>query len=86
MADVRAGPGPATVDYPVEVRPPDIGRYRDGNTGIPYYSSFDSGFGAEVEAGKLSFEDLEKIALQGGEPVLKSGRQEMLENIFNEFL
>ena len=50
------------------------------------YSSFDSGIGAKVESGGVSFEDLEKYALSNGEPTLASGRQEMLENLINEFL
>ncbi|MGB0409415.1 MAG: xylose isomerase [Opitutales bacterium] len=50
------------------------------------YSSFDSGIGAKVEAGQVSFEDLEKYALENSEPQLASGRQEMLENLVNEFL
>lgn len=50
------------------------------------YSSFDSGIGAKVEAGQVSFEDLEKYALENAEPQLASGRQEMLENLVNEFL
>jgi predicted deacylase len=29
--------------YPVELAPPDIGPYRDGNTGVPYVTTFDSG-------------------------------------------
>lgn len=28
---------------PIELAPPDIGRYRAGNTGIPYVTTFDSG-------------------------------------------
>ena len=50
------------------------------------YSSFDAGIGAKVEAGQVSFEDLEKYALESAEPQLASGRQEMLENLVNEFL
>lgn len=50
------------------------------------YASFDSELGAEIESGKCSFETLEKAALANGEPVLASGRQEMLENLINEFL
>ena len=50
------------------------------------YSSFDSGIGAKLEAGQVSFEDLEKHALAHGEPQLASGRQEMLENLLNEFI
>jgi len=50
------------------------------------YSSFDSELGRKVEAGQCSFEELEQIALSNGEPVVASGRQEMLENLVNEFL
>ena len=50
------------------------------------YSTFDSGIGAKVEAGQCSFEELEKFALANGEPSLDSGRQEMLENLLNEFI
>ncbi|WP_299444385.1 M14 family metallopeptidase [uncultured Rhodospira sp.] len=32
-----------TLDYPVELSPPDISPYREGNTGIPYATSFESG-------------------------------------------
>jgi xylose isomerase len=50
------------------------------------YSSFDSDLGAKIESGQCSFDELEQIALSNGEPVLPSGRQEMLENLVNEFL
>ena len=50
------------------------------------YSSFDSGIGAKVESGSCSFEELEQFAMGNGEPTLASGRQEMLENLLNEFL
>ncbi|MFG0261491.1 MAG: xylose isomerase [Novipirellula sp. JB048] len=50
------------------------------------YASFDSGLGAKVEAGQCSLADLEAHALAHGEPTLPSGRQEMLENLINEFL
>ncbi|MGF1531087.1 MAG: xylose isomerase [Puniceicoccaceae bacterium] len=50
------------------------------------YASFDSGAGARFEKGELSLEDLERIALENGEPMLASGRQEMLENLINTFL
>ena len=51
------------------------------------YRSFDTGVGAEIESGKASFESLEKYIL--GKDTLnpnESGRQEMLENIINQFL
>ncbi|MAS64491.1 MAG: xylose isomerase [Coraliomargarita sp.] len=50
------------------------------------YSSFDSELGSQIESGKSSFAALEKIALANGEPIIASGRQEMLENLVNEFL
>ena len=50
------------------------------------YSTFDKDIGSKVEAGEVGFEELEKYALSNGEPVLSSGRQEMLENLINEFL
>ncbi len=50
------------------------------------YSSFDKDIGAKVESGQCSFEDLEAFTLANGEPSVASGRQEMLENLVNEFL
>lgn len=51
------------------------------------YSSFDSGIGAEIEAGKTDFSKLEAYMLAKGEVAPnKSGRQEMLENLFNRYL
>lgn len=50
------------------------------------YRSFDSGIGEKIEAGRVSFDDLEKHALSHGEPRLCSGRQELVENLLNEFL
>ena len=50
------------------------------------YSSFDSEAGQKVESGKMTLEELEKIALANGEPQLASGRQELLENLINTFM
>ena len=50
------------------------------------YSSFDSGHGAAFEAGKLKLEDLQRIAGELGEPELISGKQELYENILNQFM
>ncbi|MBL7744547.1 MAG: xylose isomerase [Chitinophagaceae bacterium] len=50
------------------------------------YASFDSGKGKEFEEGKLSLEDLRAYAIENGEPVLKSGKQEYLENIINRYI
>ena len=50
------------------------------------YSSFDSEAGLKIERGEMSLEELEAMALEAGEPVLASARQEMLENLFNRYL
>lgn len=50
------------------------------------YASFDSGVGAKIEKGEVGFEELEAHVLANGEPLLASGRQEMLENFVNEYL
>jgi xylose isomerase len=50
------------------------------------YASFDSGSGRDFEEGKLSLEDLRQYALENGEPVMKSGRQEYMENIINRYI
>jgi xylose isomerase len=53
---------------------------------VERYNTFDSGIGAEAEAGKTTLADLEKYALANGEPMVASGRQEMIEGLFNEFI
>jgi xylose isomerase len=50
------------------------------------YASFDSGKGAEFEAGKLSLEDLREFAVKNGEPKAVSGKQEYLENLVNRYI
>ncbi|HEV7347930.1 xylose isomerase [Telluribacter sp.] len=50
------------------------------------YASFDSGKGADYEAGKLQLEDLFQMAVDGGEPTMISGRQEYLENLLARFI
>src|SRR5689334_19369336 len=50
------------------------------------YASFDSGTGKEFEQGKLSLEDLRQYAIEQGEPQVRSGRQEWLENIINRYI
>jgi xylose isomerase len=50
------------------------------------YASWDSGIGAQIEKGQVTFEDLEAYMLQKGDAAPNvSGRQEMLENIFNRY-
>ena len=50
------------------------------------YATFDGGKGKEFEEGKLSLEDLRTYAIENGEPAVKSGKQEYLENIINRFI
>lgn len=50
------------------------------------YSSFDSGKGAEFEAGKLTLQQLAELGNAGGEIKLQSGRQELYENIVNRYI
>lgn len=50
------------------------------------YSSFDSGKGKDFETGKLNFADLYEIAKENGELELQSGKQELFENIINQYI
>ncbi len=50
------------------------------------YASYDAGKGKEFEQGKLSLEDLRNFAAENGEPAVKSGRQEYLENLINRHI
>lgn len=51
------------------------------------YSSWDTGIGKQIEAGKAGFKELEAYALKLGEvKTNQSGRQEFLENLINEFI
>ena len=50
------------------------------------YSSFDSGDGKAFEEGNLTLENLYEIAQKNGELPLKSGKQELLENIINQYI
>lgn len=50
------------------------------------YASYDSGVGKEFEQGKLKLEDLRIYALETGEPPQISGKQELYENIINQFI
>jgi len=50
------------------------------------YASFDKGNGKAFEEGKLTLEDLRNLAAEGGEPVVRSGKQEYFENIINRFI
>ncbi len=60
---------------------------RIGNIVKTRYASWDTGLGAEIEAGKHGFRSLEKLALAAKDPVQHgSGRQELIENILNELM
>jgi len=50
------------------------------------YQSFDNGKGKDFENGKLSLEDLYTIAKDTGEIELQSGKQELFENIINQYI
>ena len=50
------------------------------------YAGWDADFGQKIESGQLSFDDMEKYILENGEPAVTSGRQEMLENILNDYI
>ncbi|MBK9337718.1 MAG: xylose isomerase [Lewinellaceae bacterium] len=50
------------------------------------YASFDSGDGHRFESGQLDLNDLHRIAGESGEPPLRSGKQELLENIVQRYL
>ncbi len=50
------------------------------------YSSWDSELGQKVESGNASLAELEEIALRNNISDIPSGRQEMLENLVNEFI
>jgi xylose isomerase len=50
------------------------------------YASFDSGVGADFEAGKQSLEDLRELAIKNGEPRQISGKQELYESIINQYI
>ena len=51
------------------------------------YASWDKGIGRDIEKGKVGLKELEAHTFKKGEPDANaSGRQELLENILNEFI
>lgn len=50
------------------------------------YGSFDKGTGKDYEKGNLTLEDLWGIASKNGEPEVRSGKQELLEQLINMYL
>ncbi|MFD2935143.1 xylose isomerase [Spirosoma flavum] len=50
------------------------------------YASFDSGQGKAFEENSLTLEDLRSYTFENGEPKLRSGKQEWLESIINQYI
>jgi xylose isomerase len=50
------------------------------------YSGWNEGMGAKIESGNTSLGELEAHALANEPNELPSGRQEMLENLMNDFI
>lgn len=50
------------------------------------YRSWESGIGKSIREGRANFASLEKWVRENGEPKLRSGRQEYLENLFNMYI
>lgn len=50
------------------------------------YKSWMSGIGAKISSKSISLDEVSTYALSNGEPILDSGRQEMLENLVNEYI
>jgi xylose isomerase len=51
------------------------------------YASWDDGIGRDIEKGRMDFKQLEKYILKKGKIAANtSGRQEYLENLFNDFI
>jgi xylose isomerase len=51
-----------------------------------WYGSYKTGFGADMMSGKIGLAEAEKWVLAQPDPILASGRQEMLENMINDYL
>ena len=50
------------------------------------YASYRTGIGKDIVEGKVGFKELEAYVLENGEPEIISGRQEMLEALFNQYV
>ncbi|GAB3773090.1 xylose isomerase [Spirosoma horti] len=50
------------------------------------YATFDNGQGKAFENGTLTLEDLRSYTLENGEPKQRSGKQEWLESIINQYI
>ena len=50
------------------------------------YQSYTQGLGRQIMEGQVGFAELERYVLENGEPDMRSGREEMLENVVNSYL
>ncbi len=50
------------------------------------YAGWDTGIGSQIESGSVGFDELEAYTLEHGEPEVQSGKQELMENILNEYI
>ena len=50
------------------------------------YSSYTTGIGKDIVEGKVSFKELSDYALKNGVSKLKSGKQEFLETVLNQYI
>jgi len=50
------------------------------------YASYKTGIGRKIMQGKTNFAELEQYILDNGEPEIRSGREEMLENVINSYI
>jgi xylose isomerase len=50
------------------------------------YASYDNGNGKKFEGGQLTLEELSTLASQGKEPNQISGKQELYENLINQYI
>ena len=50
------------------------------------YASYDAGNGAAFERGELSLDALRDLAVKMGEPKQISGKQELIENLINQYI
>ena len=50
------------------------------------YASFDNGKGKDFESGNLKLNDLYSLALESDAPERRSGKQELFENILNQYI
>jgi xylose isomerase len=50
------------------------------------YKDWAGELGSKIESRKVGFEELESYILEHGEPELQSGRQELLENLLNDYI